>query len=206
MTDKEQNTKEKILDASEELMARQGYKATSIRDITKKAGLHVGSINYHFSSKEKLFHAVCARKISIINNERLAGLKALEAGSEKPQLEQVLEAFLKPAITFECDKKDSFMKLMARLYVEPGDHWLPVYGMFEEVITVFTLALKKSLPELSDEDHLWCFHFMIGVMCQTLLNPEQIEILSHGKVSSKDGSRILKEMIAFVAAGYRKKQ
>ena len=97
MTTKVLNTKEKILDASEELMARQGYKATSIRDITHLAGLHVGSINYHFSSKEKLFHAVCARKISIINDERLRLLKTLEASPKPPELEEVLQAFLKPA-------------------------------------------------------------------------------------------------------------
>lgn len=53
MRDREQ-TIEKILDKSGILFNTQGYKATSIRDITELTGLTKGAIYRHFESKHEL--------------------------------------------------------------------------------------------------------------------------------------------------------
>ncbi len=47
-------TKEKILNQSGILFNVQGYKATSLSDITDATGLTKGAIYRHFSSKEEL--------------------------------------------------------------------------------------------------------------------------------------------------------
>lgn len=44
-----------ILDAALELFSRQGYRATSIRDIAAKANVSTGSVYHHFSDKEEVF-------------------------------------------------------------------------------------------------------------------------------------------------------
>ena len=48
------DTKEQILNAAEELFARHGYAGTSMRAITKAAGVNLAAVNYHFGTKEKL--------------------------------------------------------------------------------------------------------------------------------------------------------
>ena len=76
MTDSEQdNPKRAILDAAEELMARKGYKGTSIRSISEAAGVNVAMISYYFGSKERLLRAIIARHcndLSFILEEVLA--------------------------------------------------------------------------------------------------------------------------------------
>jgi AcrR family transcriptional regulator len=50
--------RERLLDASAELFARQGYAGTSMRDIAAAAGVQVGAIYHHFASREALLVAV----------------------------------------------------------------------------------------------------------------------------------------------------
>jgi len=55
---KGERTSQAIVDAAYDLMAEQGYAATSMRQIADKAGLALGSIYNHFSSKEEVFVGV----------------------------------------------------------------------------------------------------------------------------------------------------
>ena len=45
-------TKERIVDAAIDLFHRQGYNATSLRQIADEVGLQVGSLYNHMRSKE----------------------------------------------------------------------------------------------------------------------------------------------------------
>ncbi|MEM1028093.1 MAG: CerR family C-terminal domain-containing protein [Planctomycetota bacterium] len=51
----------RILDAAIELFAQQGYRRTTVRQIIDAAGVNLGSVNYHFGGKEKLYHAALDR-------------------------------------------------------------------------------------------------------------------------------------------------
>jgi AcrR family transcriptional regulator len=51
-----------IIDAAYDLMVDQGYAATSMRQIADKAGLALGSIYNHFSSKDEVFRAILAER------------------------------------------------------------------------------------------------------------------------------------------------
>lgn len=54
-------TRERILEAAADLIARQGYAATSIAQISQKAGANPASIYWAFGSKEGLLAAVMER-------------------------------------------------------------------------------------------------------------------------------------------------
>ena len=43
-----------ILEVAEKLFAENGYDGTSIRHISKKAGINIAMISYYFGSKDKL--------------------------------------------------------------------------------------------------------------------------------------------------------
>jgi AcrR family transcriptional regulator len=55
---KGEQTRQTILSAAYDLIIRQGYAATSMRQIAQKAGLALGGIYNHFSSKEEVFRAI----------------------------------------------------------------------------------------------------------------------------------------------------
>lgn len=59
------DTKDKILSVAGALFAENGYDSTSIRDISKEAGVNLASINYHFKNKLNLYREVM--NASILN-------------------------------------------------------------------------------------------------------------------------------------------
>jgi AcrR family transcriptional regulator len=53
-----ESTRAALLAVAAGLFATQGYEASSVRQITARAGANLGSITYHFGSKESLYHTV----------------------------------------------------------------------------------------------------------------------------------------------------
>jgi len=56
-------TRENLVNAAGELAAELGFSRVTTREVAKRAGENVGSIHYHFGSKEKLFEAVVYKAI-----------------------------------------------------------------------------------------------------------------------------------------------
>jgi AcrR family transcriptional regulator len=52
------NRRPELLKAAAQLFRRQGFAATTTRDIAAAAGMHSGSPFYHFKSKNALLYAV----------------------------------------------------------------------------------------------------------------------------------------------------
>jgi AcrR family transcriptional regulator len=56
LAEPQQNTsRQALLDVAAELFTAKGYNAVSTRELTDKAGVNLGAIQYHFGSKSKLF-------------------------------------------------------------------------------------------------------------------------------------------------------
>src|SRR5689334_21302266 len=92
------DTKEKLLDTAERLIAENGYVATSLRQIIGEAGVNLAAVHYHFGSKEELLDAVVMRHAGPVNRERLALLDRHEAearGGAVP-IARIFEALLAP--------------------------------------------------------------------------------------------------------------
>jgi len=79
--------REQILDAATRLFSRQGYHATSVRDIGQEVGLLSGSLYSHIRSKEDLLYDVVLRAAE----EFLTGLEAAVAANGSPE-ERLREA------------------------------------------------------------------------------------------------------------------
>lgn len=58
---KNQNKRERILDAAQELMETSSIRSVSVQKIAQNAGIGKGSIYYYFSSKNEIIEAVIER-------------------------------------------------------------------------------------------------------------------------------------------------
>src|SRR5215468_1196514 len=47
-------TRERIVEAAERVLARDGYAATSVKDIAAEAGVAPGLVHYYFKTKDEL--------------------------------------------------------------------------------------------------------------------------------------------------------
>ena len=61
MTDADATTRETILDAAERLFGRQGFAATTIKQIGAEAGVNTALLYYYFDDKLALYRAALAR-------------------------------------------------------------------------------------------------------------------------------------------------
>lgn len=66
---KNQNKRELILDAMQELMSTSSISSISVQEIAQKAGIGKGSIYYYFSSKNEIIEAVIERSYSCVLDE-----------------------------------------------------------------------------------------------------------------------------------------
>jgi TetR/AcrR family transcriptional regulator, cholesterol catabolism regulator len=73
------DTRRQILDAAANLLRRNGYASTSLRDIAAATGMKAGSLYYHFASKEEIAETVMAEGIDLVRaavKQALAGRPA----------------------------------------------------------------------------------------------------------------------------------
>lgn len=204
------DTKEKILAAAEALFARQGFAATSLRNVIADAGVNLAAVHYHFGSKEELVRAVFAWRFDPINEERLRLLAALESQSSRSRsyIEDVLACLILPIIRASRDESDGWSMvgaLVGRVHSEPDVSVRQIfYDQFEVVSERFLKALASALPELSAEELFYRFHFSIAAMAASLVNPDEVRFLSKGRIDAKaDPERFVKRWATYVAAGLR---
>ena len=200
-------TKERLLDAAEELFSDRGIDATSLRAVTSTAGVNLASVNYHFESKDGLVRSVFLRRLEPLNNERLELLDALEitAAGSPIELEAILDAWVMPALRMgQSPEGKRFKRLLGRIYSEPGDSLQTLLReLFGEILQRFSAAIGRALPELSTEELMWRVHFMLGAMIHTVADQPSIRALSGGLCDPSDIEGVRRRLIDFVAAGLR---
>jgi len=135
---KGETTRLAIEDAAVELFMEQGYHATSMRQIAEHAGLALGGIYNHFSSKDELFEAIIVDK----HPYKKVLPAVLEAKGE------TLEDFFKNAIQIvmtELGREPYYINLMLIEFVEfKGKHGsLLLTEIAPKVLPVFEEIVKN---------------------------------------------------------------
>jgi AcrR family transcriptional regulator len=202
-------TRNKILDAAERLFAEHGYTAVSMRSITAAAGVNVAAIHFHFASKEALFEAIFNRRVQPINAARLAGLRDDQhrARKEAVELAGVLKAFVGPHL--EAAKGFDpgsivLLQFMARAAAEPDRSIQAVLRKeFDPIWTELTKAVRRALPDASDEAIGWGLFFTIGALY--FINPSRgwLAALTRNKCNAADTETAMRYLVPFLVAGLR---
>ena len=201
-------TVDRILTAAARLFAARGMAGVGLREITAEAGVNLAAVNYHFGSKEKLLEALFARRARPITEERLRllALCAEETG-RPPMLEQLLDAFLRPAFSLGLEAGvdgATFGKLRARLSVESEDLYRRILShAFNASTRAFLDAVVAALPALPRAEVEWRFHFMLGTMLYTMADSGRIQSITDGQCQPGDAEVVLAKLIPFLCAGFR---
>jgi len=204
--DAENETREKLVAAAEHLFAVHGYQGVSVRAIAAAAGVNWSLVGYYFRGKEGLLFEVYRRHCNALNAERFQLLKAASAEGQPLQLENVIEAFVLPALSVAQTQAGgaSFSRLRAVLAAENSKLLDQLVAEnFDASSAAFIDALCECLPELSRDEVLWRFHYMLGTIYYTATGPHRIKALSEGRCDPADVSENTKHLIPFLAAGFR---
>jgi AcrR family transcriptional regulator len=200
------DSREKLLAAALHLFAARGVDRVSVRDIAHEAGVNSALVGYYFRSKDGLLSQLYRRHCEPLNAERMKLLKSFSRGGADPSLEKVLEAFIRPALAITTDSNglSEFTRLRALLAAENAAALESlVAANFDHSTTIFVSALERCLPHLSQEDVLWRFHFTLGTINYTATGPSIISRFSEGRCDPLRVEDTLRELIPFLAAGFR---
>jgi AcrR family transcriptional regulator len=194
------DTKDKILDTAERLIGERGYAATSLRQIIAEAGVNLAAVHYHYGSKEDLLDAVVLRKVTPVNEARLARLERVEAeaGTGLLDVEKVLESFLIPTVEV-ASRNPGFVRLMGQMLSE-GMMPRIVEKHFQPTGLRFVAALRRALPGLPEEELLWRVHFMIGAMAHTMCRAPVFPQMAGSACGMEPR---MKRLVTFLSAGFR---
>jgi AcrR family transcriptional regulator len=200
------STPDRILQAAERLFSERGIDGVSLREITSAAGVNSAAAHYHFGSKNAVLEALFtlrARPIIERREEMLGQLKLDRHG--RPVLEDVLRAFLQPALDLlNTPDGVTFTLLRARMVLERGDVKHQVMARtFDRTNQKALKMLAKALPKLPLKDLYWRFHFMLGTMVYTMAQPGRIESVTKGQIKTSDTQAALEQLIRFTAAAFR---
>lgn len=202
----EVDTSQRILDAAEELFGEQGFGATTLRQITARAGVNLAAVNYHFGSKHALIEEMFRRRLGWLNEQRLRELDRLEAEAAGAPLRpsQILEAFFGVALRMAFDKTGGgrFMRLLGRTYTDPAEYIrMFLADEYSEAIPRFKKALFKSLPGVPKSEILWRFHFMLGALSYAISGADALRIL--GGIEDDGEEALHARLMSFLIGGLR---
>lgn len=195
-------TKEKILDAAEELFGAQTFDTVSLRDITHKAGVTLALASYHFGSKDSLFTAVMARRADMLNRMRLGRFEELDAQGST-DVGAYLDAFIRPLLTYatagDAGSK-SYVQLISK--VAMTNRWNDlVKASFDETANVFVAKLRTLLPRHSEEALFRGFAFTLQLGLQVITQNRRVDSLSGGRYSGTDLEASYAMALKFMTTG-----
>jgi AcrR family transcriptional regulator len=175
----------------------------------RAADADVSLAYYHFKSKQDVFDQVMLRRVEHLNAIRLRALEDLERRhpDDAPTVEEIIDAFTHPLLDLlatEHEEWKYYFQLIAQVNNSPewGGELMTRY--FDPLVRRFIETLRKALPDCSEADLFWSYHFLSGALTLTFAETGRIDNLSAGACKSSDMASINERLPRFVAAGFER--
>ena len=199
-------TKERILDAAEELFARHGIYGVTVREIAELANVDTALLHYYFESKRGVFDAVFARRADLLNSERLRELDRYEAENDGCcELEPLIAAYLRPMFGLIRQGGQGWRNFCAFVGNSASAPELTelLAQMFDPVVKRFIGLLRKAVPDADEVDLFWSYHMFLGSVTIATMDTGAIERTSGGVCRSDDLDQIEPRLVKYSAEGFR---
>ena len=197
---------EQLLDAAEALFSQHGLYGVTIKDIADKVGVHKSLVHYYFDDKQDVFDRVMARRAPVTSGRRMEALDAYARSVDgRPTVEGALRAFLDTDLdTYSMGGEGwrNFGALSAQINNTPAWGAEVMDRLYDPVVLRLIELLKAAMPDCSEEDIFWGYHFVTGALTLTLARTGRIDRLSGGLCQSDDFEAIKARMAAFMAHGF----
>jgi AcrR family transcriptional regulator len=212
-TDRQQGRSEqttaRYMDAAEALFITLGYEGTSIRAISSRAKMNLGTVVYHWGTKRELFRAICLRRFSeieVIQIERLRALRSRSDPLTPRDLELVLTALVEPPLTHSDDPeiRNITGSLYGRVLTDPSPTVLEVSAeIFSEATVLLKSLIRDCLPGISDEDFFWRYTCALGAFIFAQSFQGRIAYATDVAIGEADWAAVSRRIVTFMAAGLR---
>lgn len=195
------STPEMLLDAAESAFAVHGFHGVPLRLVADRAGQKLGTLSYHFKTKDELFRAVVARRAEVLFDE----LAAILGNVQDPSIEHLVDAFLRPFV----DRIEGgepgwrhYPRILAGISQDPAWDDL-VEDLFGEGGRAFIERIETAVPGLSHENAVRGYAHMLAGMFGFFSSAGLIDRLSGGRLQGNALRENLPHFVRYVSGGIR---
>jgi len=196
----------RYMDTAEALLIRLGYEGTSIRAISAEAGMNLGTLAYHWGTKEGLFRAVCERRFGPILAEQLRRLRRCEAGGPPGPdgLEPLLRALIEPPLLMHLGEPvaDVVRLLYGRVITDPSPVMARIgMELFAEAAGLFRRLLHAALPDLDPGTFYRRYACALGAFVFAQSYGHRVAEVARIDDLQADWKEVAEEIVGFIKAG-----
>ena len=135
-------TKEKIIEATLDIIASEGFQNVTIRKIAAMAGVNVGAVNYHFGSKEKVLNE--ALEHVIVQMKKIFNCLKDAEKNPKERLEIFVQKYVKTLFKYPDPVKN---------LIHQSIHEHAVVNSYQEYLKNEGIELiKNTIREIKTDD------------------------------------------------------
>ena len=158
-----------IIESAEQLFAKKGYEATTVRDIAEEADINIAMISYYFGSKEKLLEAVFNHRMgnftmrveSLLKNDSLLPIQKVDILIDE-HIERVIhhEGFYKIMLCEQViNKNPVIIKTLSEIKMRNA-----------ELINKLIIDGQKNGVFKKNIDVVMLMSTLVGTVIQVLIN------------------------------------
>ena len=138
---KSEASTQKVLKAALSLFSRQGYRATSMRQLARRSGLSVGNLYHHFGNKEQIFQRLIDRYWEVLLDPDLPLNRIFAAARFPDDLEEMAEA-IEQVVT---DNAPSILLIYIDVIEFKGKH---IRAFYERMADRFRTAYADRVTDM----------------------------------------------------------
>ena len=147
-----ERTRQRLVEATRELLAEHGEAAVSLRAITEAADANVASVSYHFGSKDALVSAAIEQSLEQLVQDQIDRMRALE----DPTLEDIAAAWAGPvvcAISASPCREQIFMRVIGRTLAScSSERRAQVSAQSARAEDELVYELARVMPDVDQEE------------------------------------------------------
>ena len=184
-TERGRRTRRKLLDAAAAEFGERGFHEASISDITRRAGVALGSFYTYFGSKDEIFRALVGDMSEAVK------LAAREAVDEAMGTLAIERAALASFLRFAAEHKEIYRIIDEAEFVDPASYRRHYETVAARILQrLRTGAEKGDLRDDIDEAHAW------AVMGMNVFLGLRYAIWGDGQVEADRVAAIANDLIA----------
>ncbi|MBB6122381.1 TetR/AcrR family transcriptional regulator [Sphingobium subterraneum] len=200
---------DRLLDAAEHVFSEKGYDAATTRQIAALSGDTLGTLSYHFKTKDVLLREVLTRRFEEMNGLRRAMYNdfLMKRGGGVPDLDEAITAIVLPMMKLALKGEPgwrNYISLFCRLmYVTTEDHNKIIPQLLDPIGIELLGWLKAACPPSTHTNLAYAYQFMIGCMLDSVVEAknDRLNRISAGAASAANFLAVSERLLPFVIAG-----
>lgn len=198
-----------LLDAAEALFAEKGFDATTTREIALRSKDTLGTLSYHFGSKQKLLEEILTRRFATVAElrERYYQEARAEGHGGMPSLEGVVRAIILPYLdlVFSGDPGwRNYVNLLGRVRESGNPETQAFYLAFAEPAVRLGISwLGEVAPEASERDLVYSYEFAALLAVSSCSDIARSRVLFLARAEAMPPDVFRRHLLTFVLNGVR---